>query len=129
MPAKKKAIAVKPTPAKKTVRKKATKKIAKKATKKVAKKATKKVAKKAESTPTQESKLSTSGVCFDARRLMAKDKHTVKEAVELLAPSYPDSTSDQLKRVCWVVADKERRSKGLALAVTWKASKRGPAAK
>ena len=155
--------AVKPAPAKKTVRKKAVKKTAKKkaakkapakkaahkvAKKAPAKKAAKKAAKKvpakkaAKVTKPKEAKPATpalkktgrrseTGICADARKLMAKGSFTVLDAIEELRKDYPKHKDDQLKRVCYVVAHAERhaeRAEGEA-PVLWKASKRGPARK
>jgi hypothetical protein len=121
----------KKAPAKKAAKKVAKKTPAKKAVKKVAKKAAKKVpAKKATATKKNEPKtrLATTGVCADARKLMSEGKYSVSEAVKLLAPDYPASSEGQLKRVCWVIAHSERHSKG-DKAVLWKPSQRGPAKK
>lgn len=121
--------AVKPRPAKKTVRKKAVKKTTKKAERKTAKKAAKKKpAKKLAKKVTTKRKLAKTGVCADARKLMATGKYSVSKAVKLLAPKYKDATEGQLKRVCWVVAHSERQHEGKK-AVVWKPSPRGPAKK
>lgn len=146
--------AVKPAPAKKTVRKKAAKKTAKKTAKKkaakktpakkVARKAAKKapVKKAAKAAKPKEAKPATpalkktgrrseTGICADARKLMAKGSFAVPEAIEELRKDYPDHKDGQLKRVCYVVAHAERhaeRAEG-ETPVLWRASKRGPVSK